>query len=199
MVKQPVSSADVKQAVRERIWTALEASGASPRGAHGRIPDFVGSDQAAARLTELPQWQAARVIKANPDRAQLPVRQAALTAGRLVYMAVPRLADIRPFFRLDPVELTRQSVSLDEVAAHQRAAEFAPKVGVSEMQPADLIVCGTVAVNRQGVRTGKGAGYSDIEVGMLAEAGLISPQTTIVTTVHHGHGKVGVCLRGCGE
>ena len=52
------------------------------------------------------------------------------------------------------------------------------------MCPVDLIVCGTVAVNRQGVRIGKGAGYSDIEVGLLAEAGLIGPATIIATTVH---------------
>ncbi len=52
------------------------------------------------------------------------------------------------------------------------------------MRPVDLIVCGTVAVNRRGVRIGKGAGYSDIEVALLTEAGLIGPATVIVTTVH---------------
>jgi 5-formyltetrahydrofolate cyclo-ligase len=52
------------------------------------------------------------------------------------------------------------------------------------MRPVDLIVCGSVAVNRRGVRLGKGAGYSDIEVALLQEAGLIGPETTIVTTVH---------------
>jgi len=52
------------------------------------------------------------------------------------------------------------------------------------MRPVDLVVCGSVAVNRDGVRIGKGAGYSDIEVAILCEAGLIGPQTTIVTTVH---------------
>ena len=39
-------------------------------------------------------------------------------------------------------------------------------------------------MNRRGVRLGKGAGYSDIEVALLQEAGLISSQTVIVTTVH---------------
>jgi 5-formyltetrahydrofolate cyclo-ligase len=52
------------------------------------------------------------------------------------------------------------------------------------MQPVDFIVCGSVAVNRRGVRIGKGAGYSDIEVALLTEAGLIGPDTMIVTTVH---------------
>jgi 5-formyltetrahydrofolate cyclo-ligase len=58
------------------------------------------------------------------------------------------------------------------------------QIDVDAMQPLDLIVCGSVAVNRHGVRLGKGAGYSDIEVALLQEAGLISEQTTIVTTVH---------------
>ena len=34
------------------------------------------------------------------------------------------------------------------------------------------------------MRLDKGAGYSDIEVALLQEVGLIGPQTTIVTTVH---------------
>jgi len=52
------------------------------------------------------------------------------------------------------------------------------------MRPVDLVICGSVAVNRQGTRLGKGAGYSDIEVALLQEAGLISPDTAIATTVH---------------
>ena len=39
-------------------------------------------------------------------------------------------------------------------------------------------------MNRRGTRLGKGAGYSDIEVALLQEAGLIGPSTVIVTTVH---------------
>jgi 5-formyltetrahydrofolate cyclo-ligase len=64
------------------------------------------------------------------------------------------------------------------------AAEFAPTVAVEELPPIDFIVCGSVVVNHEGARIGKGAGYSDIEVALLAEAGLISDRTTIVTTAH---------------
>jgi 5-formyltetrahydrofolate cyclo-ligase len=46
---------------------------------------------------------------------------------------------------------------------------------VADMRPVDIVVCGSVAVNRQGARLGKGAGYSDIEVALLQEAGLIGP------------------------
>jgi 5-formyltetrahydrofolate cyclo-ligase len=34
------------------------------------------------------------------------------------------------------------------------------------------------------VRVGKGGGFSDLELGLLAERGLIDGRTTIVTTVH---------------
>lgn len=170
-----------KQAVRERIWSMLEREHAAPAGVHGRIPNFVGADLAAARLAELPEWQAARVIKAVPDAAQAPVRALALEQGKAVYMAVPKLAEPKPFYYLDPHAL---SVPASEAADKKVAARVARLVGLNEMQPVDLIVCGSVAVDRRGVRLGKGAGYSDIEMALLQEAGLMSPATTIVTTVH---------------
>jgi 5-formyltetrahydrofolate cyclo-ligase len=109
------------------------------------------------------------------------VRARTLGEGKLLYMAVPKLAKAKPFYLLDPATL---SVPPEEAASKNVAARIARQVGVDEMRPVDLIVCGSVAVNRRGVRLGKGAGYSDIEVALLQEAGLIGPATTIVTTVH---------------
>jgi 5-formyltetrahydrofolate cyclo-ligase len=54
----------------------------------------------------------------------------------------------------------------------------------AQLQPIDLVVCGSVAVNRNGDRIGKGAGYSDLEVALLHDAGLLRPHTIIATTVH---------------
>jgi len=80
-----------KQVVRERVWQALDQAGAAVQAtARGRIPDFLGKSEAAALLAQLPAWQAAAVVKANPDKAQHPVRVAAIAAGKLLYMAVPR-------------------------------------------------------------------------------------------------------------
>lgn len=170
-----------KHAVRERVWTLLEHQRAAPPGVRGRIPDFSGAEAAADRLAKLTVWQAARVIKAVPDKAQLPVRARALTEGKLLYMAVPKLAEDKPFYLLDPAELAEP---VAEAACSRVAASVARKIGVEGMRPVDLVVCGSVAVNRHGVRLGKGAGYSDIEVALLQESGLIGPKTPIVTTVH---------------
>ncbi|MBI2879191.1 MAG: hypothetical protein HYY19_05665 [Candidatus Rokubacteria bacterium] len=48
----------------------------------------------------------------------------------------------------------------------------------------DLIVCGSVAVNGEGARVGKGGGFSDLEYGLLSETGRVGPGTALVTTVH---------------
>jgi 5-formyltetrahydrofolate cyclo-ligase len=170
-----------KAAIRERVWTALEHARIVPVGVHGHIPDFTNSERAAQRLAELARWRQARTLKANPDRAQQPVRALALADGKLLFMAVPRLAEPHPFLRLDPAALGARP---EKYADRAVAAQKARPVQVDEMPVIDLIVCGSVAVNPEGVRIGKGAGYADIELALLAEAGLLTEDTTIVTTVH---------------
>ncbi len=121
------------------------------------------------------------MLKANPDAPQLPVRARALADGKLVYMAVPRLADERPFILLDPQRLDVPPRRAASITGSTRAGR---RVGVAELQPVDLVVCGSVAVNRQGARVGKGGGFSDLEFALLVEAGLIGKDTLLVTTVH---------------
>lgn len=127
-----------KHAIRNRIWALLEKEQVVPPGVHGHIPDFLGADTAAERLATLPVWQSAQVIKAVPDRAQLPVRARALTEGKLVYMAVPKLADKEPFYVLDPATLT---VPPAQAASHAVASAVARKASVAELQPVDLVIC----------------------------------------------------------
>jgi 5-formyltetrahydrofolate cyclo-ligase len=183
-VSAPIDQA--KQAVRTRVWDLLVQERVVEPGVHGYIPAFTGADAAAGRLAGLPEWQVAQVIKAVPDRAQQPVRERALRDGKLLYVAVPRLAAEQPFFVLDPTDFTTApaEAAAREHAAREHAARRARKVAVEDMRRVDLVVCGSVAVNRRGTRLGKGAGYSDIEVALLQEAGRIGPSTVIVTTVH---------------
>src|SRR4029077_12017018 len=57
-------------------------------------------------------------------------------------------------------------------------------VSPREMRPVDLVVCGSVAVGRDGARIGKGGGYCDLEYGLLREEGKVRESTPILTTVH---------------
>ncbi len=175
------AASQAKQAIRERVWSQLERAGVAEPGVRGYIPAFDGAAQAAGRLAGLPAWQQAQVLEVAPDRAQLPVRIRALQDGKLLYMAAPKLAAAEPFYLLDPRTLPLPPT---EAADRTVAARIAPGISISDMQAIDLIVCGSVAVNEHGARLGKGAGYSDIEAALLAEAGLLSQQTIIATTVH---------------
>jgi 5-formyltetrahydrofolate cyclo-ligase len=173
-----------KDGLRGEIWSLLKQQAASPSDPFGHIPDFVGSDRAAERLADLPIWQAARVIKCNPDKAQAPVRLRALRDDKLLYMAVPRLVDARCFVVLTAAALLAQGADLEAASQWQGALEHGRLVAFEEMQPIDLVVTGCVAVARSGGRTGKGAGFADLELGMLRQVGLLPPGTPIVTTVH---------------
>src|SRR4029079_11965101 len=102
----PADLLAAKAALRDEVWSAMSAAKVARfPGAAGRIPNFVGAEAAAERLRALPAWTRAGTVKANPDSAQLPVRQRALEDGKVVYMAVPRLAEPDPFFLLDPDHL----------------------------------------------------------------------------------------------
>jgi 5-formyltetrahydrofolate cyclo-ligase len=86
--------------VRNRIWSLLEREGAAkpPGRVIGKIPNFLGAEAAAEQLAALQAGEDAHVLKANPDKAQRPVRARALMEGKVLYMAVPRLADELPFY-----------------------------------------------------------------------------------------------------
>ncbi len=152
-------------------------------GAHGRIPNFVGTQTAARHLAALQVWQQARTIKCNPDSPQRDIRYMGLKAGKVTYMAVPRLRDRKPFIELDPTRLQREA--LWEASSIRGAFALGKPVTLQEMSPIDLVVAGSVAVSRDGAHLGKGGGYSDLEYALTREAQLIGETTPIVTTVHH--------------
>jgi len=62
--------------------------------------------------------------------------------------------------------------------------EHGEPVGFEDMPQLDLCVVGCVAVTRRGGRTGKGAGFADLEQGVFRELGLVDAKTPIATTVH---------------
>ncbi|WP_159903330.1 5-formyltetrahydrofolate cyclo-ligase [Salinirussus salinus] len=171
-----------KENLRERVWGELEESGEArfPFPPRGRIPNFAGAEQAAERLAGTDVWNNADVIKSNPDSPQRPVRRRALEAGKVVYMAVPRLRDEECFLRLDPDEID----DIDHATTIGGSSELGEQVGPEEMEPIELIVSGSVAMTEDGERVGKGEGYSDLEFAILREFGLVDDNTTTVTTVH---------------
>jgi len=48
----------------------------------------------------------------------------------------------------------------------------------------DLIIVGSVAVNKEGAKIGKGGGFSDLEYALGREYGIVDENTPTITTVH---------------
>ncbi len=172
-----------KDQVRRAVWRAMDREGVSRfPGAEGRIPNFAGAKLAAAKLAAHRTWKRARVIKANPDSPQTHARRRALEEGKTLVMAVPRLRAQHPFRLLDPQTLTAEQIR--EAATIKGALRHGRVVADDELPDIDLVLCGSVAVNLKGARIGKGGGFSDIEYGLLIEAGKIDAHTAVATTCH---------------
>ena len=171
-----------KEIIREKIWSLLEKKKVARfPGAKGRIPNFIGAEACAKLLAESPLWKNAKTIKANPDSPQRAIRHRALQEGKTVYMAVPRLRDEQPFIELDPKRLKCSPYVASSIKG---ASQYGRPVTLEEVAKVDLIVCGSVAVNRRGARVGKGGGYSDLEFALLLEENKLDEKTPIVTSVH---------------
>jgi len=169
-----------KQAAREHVWERLDAEklAAYPFPPRGRIPNFKGAAEAAQHLFMLEPWASARRIKVNPDSPQRFVRCLALERGVEVYVPAPKLAG--NFMLLDPKRIPPDA--FQKASARATWDQYAVPISLDDLPHMDAIVAGSVAVTEDGLRAGKGAGYSDLEFAMLRE--LNHPAVPVATTVH---------------
>jgi 5-formyltetrahydrofolate cyclo-ligase len=172
-----------KDRIRQAVWDRMEREGIECfPGARGRIPNFGGAATAADRLAGTKAWRLARALKCNPDAPQRPVRLRALQAGKIVFMAVPRLRELQCFVKLDPARIPR--AKWRDAASIAGALRYGVPVHPRDMPAIDLVVAGSVAVNARGQRIGKGGGYSDLEWALGREFGFLRAATPVATTVH---------------
>lgn len=173
-----------KDMIRHDIWRQLEAAGVSIGPAWSMIPNFVGADIAAWRLGQTDAWKQARTVKTNPDHAQTPIRIRALYDGKTVYTPVPYLTQQFPYLRLDPARLAANEVSFELAATPQGFLQHGEHLEFEDVEPLDFCVVGSVAVSRIGGRTGKGAGFADLETAIFRALGIVSATTPMATTIH---------------
>ena len=167
-----------KKLLREEIWNKLETKGVArfPLPCYGRIPNFAGSEKTAEKVRLLNEWKEARIVFANPDYAQQKVREFALLDGKVLVMASPKLK--HGYVVVDPKDVK----GLESLASTIRGAfKYGKMVNAQEIPKPDLIVEGSVAVDMDGHRLGKGGGYGDVEIKTLKTMFGFIP---IITTVH---------------
>ena len=167
-----------KSRQRREVWEALQRERVArfPFPPQDRIPNFEGALEAAKGLAATPEFQAARVVKVNPDAPQLPVRTEVLRGGKLLVMSVPRLRDPRCFRLLRPGSAVPPTIERGMSRGEALLPEEVPFV--------DLVVAGSVVVGPRGERLGKGGGFSDLEWGLLLAGERVGVATRVATTIH---------------
>lgn len=173
-----------KDVIRHTIWRELETAGVNVGPAWSMIPNFSGADMAAWRLAQTDAWKSARTVKTNPDHAQTPIRIRALYDGKTVYTPVPYLTKDFPYLRLEPAKLTAAEISFELAATPQGFMTHGERLEFEEVEPLDFCVVGSVAVSRAGGRTGKGAGFADLETAIFRELGTVTASTPMATSIH---------------
>lgn len=170
-----------KETIRKRVWKLLMEHKVArpPFPIEGRIPNFVGAEEAALQLASSRVFQKAHVVFCNPDSPQRFVREAALRQGKVVVMASPRLRS--GFLVLDPSRIPRRCYV--EASTIAGAFKYGMRI-LDNVPPIDLKVAGSVAVSLDGGRVGKGGGFSDLEYGILRELCAVEEATPVATTVH---------------
>lgn len=175
-----------KWTIRKRIWDYMEENDIArfPRPVHHRIPNFVGADQAAARLATLEEFRSANCIKVNPDTPQRPVRHAVLEQGKTLLTPQPRLRT--GFFSTIRMDKLPSLVPIKDCTNSRGVAKWGTPVTLNEEYTVDLVIVGSTAVcPTTGARVGKGEGFAELEWGILSEQGnLIADKTLVITTVH---------------
>ncbi len=172
----------VREALRNSVWRAMEVGGVArfPRPVFGRIPNFVGAEEAASKLVSSELFRKARVVKVNPDSPQRPVREAVLRSGKLLVMPTPRIS--KGFLLIDPRKLPPSAYA--QASTIGGGFRYGREVEPDELPEVDLVVAGSSVVSVYGERLGKGEGYSELEYGILITYRKLSPEVPIVTTVH---------------
>jgi 5-formyltetrahydrofolate cyclo-ligase len=142
------------------------------------MPNFADAEVAAARLLDIEPGKSATAVKVNPDSPQRPLRAEALRRGITIFVSTPRLHG--GFKKLDLRRIPPDKI--EEAASLSRGNRWSEEVTLAEMPEFDAIVCGSVAVTRDGRSCGKGEGYSRLEFAILRELG--HPPVPVATTMH---------------
>ncbi|MBQ2962618.1 5-formyltetrahydrofolate cyclo-ligase [Methanobrevibacter sp.] len=180
-----MSLKEEKEHIRKSIYDKLfnECQSLRPNGDYGKIPNFKGFDIAAELLASTDEWKNSKTVFCSPDSAQIPVRYIALKENKNIVMASPNLEHGYLYLEGNKLVGKEKEASTKE-GAFEHCSKFFDFGGDSFDMAIDMVVEGSVGVDRLGNRIGKGKGFADREIEDLFNRNLISEETPLVTTIH---------------
>ncbi|XP_050099467.1 protein FAM98B [Anopheles aquasalis] len=182
--KDEISKRYYRLDVLSKMRTEKRSQSSGPSNSSSRkIPFFQEAEQAAERLAETEEFKKANKIKVNIDLAQEAVKLQVLKANKTLFVAPSQKSEYL-YAKIKPCDTNEIPIAQQKRIVKMLGAEDTfEELGLDQSEPLDMIIVGCVAVSEQGQRIGKGNGYVDLEIALLTEQGVITPQTVIATTV----------------
>lgn len=188
MAQHGETSPSHKDVVRAKVWQELRKVAYPDSRFHydfsNFIADFEGSGAAADTLLAMPSYRNCATVFITPDNCLEYLREQTLKAGIRVLITTYGIR--RGFWLLDPAiikpELYRYAAMLDGLEKVARPVSLAEIAGL-DLQ-IGFMVTGTGAINRGGIRFGKGHGFFDLEWAMLYTIKVVSQDTMTAAVVH---------------
>jgi 5-formyltetrahydrofolate cyclo-ligase len=147
------------------------------------IPDYPGSERIPEALRTLPFYQGTGPVFVTPDNNLELLRANLLREGRPTLITTYGISRGFVFFQPGsvPDAAIEFAASLDGA---ERYGDHYDLHAVRSLGPLDFLVTGASAVNRDGIRFGKGHGYFDLEWAILRNLDLVNEDTPVVACVH---------------
>jgi len=176
-----------KSEARQQVWEELIKVAKPDSRFHLNfneyIPDFIGSKEATDNLTSMSCYKNAEVVFITPDICLEGLRTQAIYDGKTQIVSTYGIrrgfvelvpSDVQPGLEpyvvlLDMIEAVGKNITLEQLKNRYKL---------------DLIVTGASAVNKKGVRFGKGHGFFDLEWAMFYMLGIVDENTPVVAFVH---------------
>ena len=170
-----------KEKIRESIWRKMERYELAtyPRPCYGSIPNFVGARSATLKITRLPEYRRADTIFVDLSASMKFLREFAIKHGKTLVLPAPDIR--RGFIILDGAEVRNRSQLASTIKG---AVMLGKKVRILKDISVDIYAVGSVAVDLNGGRLGRGRGYDDLVYAILRELRVTREDTPILTIVH---------------
>lgn len=141
-----------------------------PRPVYHRIPNFVGSDQAAMQLLKIPEFNRARIVKVNPDRPQTQCRYLTLKRRKRLFVPPAGLKKNAILTEIKiPPHLQNDEKTLRYAATRKGFEQYGKLLTLHDMidwdkrNKIDVVIIGSVAIDTEtGYRIGKGEGMYNV-------------------------------------
>lgn len=177
-----------KKDIRQKVWEFMEENSLVifPKPCFNRIPNFKGCNNVSLLLEKLEEFKKAKTVQVTPDKAQETARFLTLNWGKRLLVPLLRLKE--GLLQNVSLPFAEPSAKMLRSASTQKGLrKWGNKLITLDQNNdvhIDMIILGSVAVDKKGRRIGIGNGFCDLEFVILSSMNMVTDNTIIVTIVH---------------